>query len=85
MNAQVEGIMVSLAKTTQDFSHFEQVRAQQVPLVFFDRAVEGFEGEQVRAVVLDDYQGAYQAVTHLIEARLPPHCAPGRYAAPRYP
>jgi LacI family transcriptional regulator len=67
MNAQVEGIMVSLAKTTQDFGHFEQVRAQQVPLVFFDRAVEGFEGEQVRAVVLDDYQGAYQAVTHLVE------------------
>lgn len=56
-----------MAKTTQDFSHFEQVRAQQVPLVFFDRVVEGFEGEQVRAVVLDDYQGAYQAVTHLIE------------------
>ncbi|RZK63290.1 MAG: LacI family transcriptional regulator, partial [Hymenobacter sp.] len=26
----------------------------------------GFEGEQVRAVVLDDYQGAYQAVTHLL-------------------
>jgi LacI family transcriptional regulator len=67
MNAQVEGILVSMAKTTQDFGHFEQVRAQQVPLVFFDRAVEGFEGEQVRAVVLDDYQGAYQAVTHLIE------------------
>jgi LacI family transcriptional regulator len=67
MNAQVEGILVSMAKTTQDFSHFEQVRAQQVPLVFFDRVVEGFEGEQVRAVVLDDYRGAYQAVTHLIE------------------
>jgi LacI family transcriptional regulator len=67
MNAQVEGILVSLAKTTQDFHHFEQVRDQQVPLVFFDRAVEGFEGEQVRAVVLDDYQGAYQVVTHLIE------------------
>ena len=66
MNAQVEGILVSMAKTTQDFSHFEQVRAQQVPLVFFDRAVEGFEGEQVRAVVLDDYQGAYQATAHLV-------------------
>ncbi len=66
MNAQVEGILVSLAETTKDFFHFEQVRAAQVPLVFFDRAVEGFEGEQVRAVVLDDYQGAYQAVTHLI-------------------
>ena len=67
MNAQVDGILVSLAKTTQDFSHFEQVRAQQVPLVFFDRAVEGFEGEHVRAVVLDDYQGAYQVVAHLVE------------------
>ena len=67
LNAQVEGILVSMAKTTQDFSHFEQVRAQQVPLVFFDRVVEGFEGEQVRAVVLDDYRGAYQAVAHLIE------------------
>jgi LacI family transcriptional regulator len=66
MTAQVEGILVSLAETTQDFFHFEQVRDQQVPLVFFDRAVEGFEGEQVRAVVLDDYQGAYQATAHLI-------------------
>ena len=65
MTAQVEGILVSVAETTQDFSHFEQVRDQQVPLVFFDRAVEGFEGEQVRAVVLDDYQGAYQATAHL--------------------
>ena len=67
MNAQVEGILVSLANTTQDFRHFEAVRDQNIPLVFFDRVVEGFEGNNISAVVLDDYQGAYQVVTHLIE------------------
>ncbi|GAA4376121.1 LacI family DNA-binding transcriptional regulator [Hymenobacter koreensis] len=67
MNAQVEGILVSLANTTKDFSHFEAVRKQNLPLVFFDRVVEDFGGSNVSAVVLDDYQGAYQVVAHLIE------------------
>ena len=67
MNSQVEGIMVSLANSTHDFSHFEAVRQQNIPLVFFDRMVEDFEGSNVSAVVIDDYQGAYQVVAHLIE------------------
>ena len=67
MNSQVEGILVSLANTTQNFGHFEAVRQQNIPLVFFDRVVEDFEGSNVSAVMLDDYQGAYQVVTHLIE------------------
>jgi LacI family transcriptional regulator len=67
MNSQVEGILVSLANTTKDFSHFESVRSQDVPLVFFDRVVEGFRGNNVSAVMLDDYQGAYQVVSHLID------------------
>ena len=67
MNSQVEGIMVSLANSTHDFSHFEAVRQQNIPLVFFDREVEDFQGSNVSSVLVDDYQGAYQAVTHLIE------------------
>ena len=67
MNSQVEGILVSLANTTQSFGHFEAVRQQNIPLVFFDRMVEDFQGSNVSAVVIDDYQGAYQVVTHLIE------------------
>jgi LacI family transcriptional regulator len=63
---QVEGILVSLANTTQDISHFEELRQQGVPLVFFDRVVEDFRGTNVSAVVLDDYQGAYQVITHLL-------------------
>ena len=67
MNSQVEGIMVSLANSTHNFSHFEAVRQQNIPLVFFDREVEDFQGSNVSSVLVDDYQGAYLAVTHLIE------------------
>ena len=66
LNAQVEGILVSLASSTQDFSHFDAVRRAGVPLVFFDRMAEDMAGPNTGAVVIDDHAGAYQAVTHLI-------------------
>ena len=63
--AQVEGILLSLSATThQQVGHFEQVQQQGTPLVFFDRMPEL---PHSTAVVLDDFKGAYQAVTHLIE------------------
>ncbi len=64
INAQVDGILVSLARTTRDFRHFEKVRARGTPLVFFDRILDGVD---VSAVVLDDYQGGYQSVKHLLD------------------
>ena len=64
LNAQVEGIIISLARTTHDFQHFEKVRSQNIPLVFFDRMPEV---SNVSGVVLDDHQGAYLAVRHLLE------------------
>jgi LacI family transcriptional regulator len=63
INAQVDGILVSLARTTRDFKHFEKVRTREIPLVFFDRILDGVD---VSAVVLDDYQGGYQSVQHLL-------------------
>jgi LacI family transcriptional regulator len=63
--AQVEGIILSLSVTThQQVGHLEQVQQQGTPLVFFDRMPEL---PNSTAVVLDDFKGAYQAVTHLIE------------------
>ena len=63
INARVDGILVSLARTTHDFKHFEKVRKRGVPLVFFDRILAG---NDVSAVVLDDFQGGYQSVRHLL-------------------
>ena len=64
MNAQVEGIMVSLSRTTREFQHFEKVRQRDIPLVFFDRILAG---HHVNAVVIDDRAGGYQATQHLLE------------------
>jgi LacI family transcriptional regulator len=65
MAAQVEGIILSVAATTRaDIGHLEAVQQQGTPLVFFERVPEL---PQSTAVVLDDFLGAYQAVTHLIE------------------
>lgn len=63
MNAQVEGILVSVSRTTTEFKHFEKVRKRDIPLVFFDRILEGYD---VNAVVLDDRTGGYRATRHLL-------------------
>ena len=64
MNAQVEGILVSLSRTTREFRHFEKVRKRDIPLVFFDRILDGYD---VNAVVIDDRAGGYRATRHLLE------------------
>jgi LacI family transcriptional regulator len=64
LNAQVAGILVSLSRNTRDSKHFEKVQKRGVPLVFFDRILEG---NNVNAVVLNDREGAYQTTKHLLE------------------
>ena len=64
MNAQVDGILVSLARTTREFKHFEKVRRRDIPLVFFDRILDG---HNVSAVVIDDRAGGYRATKHLLD------------------
>lgn len=63
LRTQVDGIIVSVGKGSQDFGHFQQVIDRGVPLVFFDRVPEGLSAS---AVLIDDYQGAFQATAHLI-------------------
>lgn len=64
LRVQVDGIIASVAKETTEYSHFKKIRDRDVPLVLYDRIGESLEAN---AVVNNDYQGAYQAVTHLIE------------------
>ena len=62
--AQVRGIIVSLAKDTQEYSHFEEAQKDGIPLVFYDRICTELRTSRV---VVDDYQGAYTATEHLIK------------------
>jgi len=63
MNSRVEGILVSLSKETKNFDHLRNILDHNVPLVLFDRICEEIETDKV---TVDDYQGAYTAVSHLI-------------------
>ena len=62
--SKVCGIIVSQAKDTQRYEHFERLMKSGVPLVFYDRICTGVNASRV---VVDDYTGAQNAVTHLIE------------------
>ncbi|HZY78143.1 MAG TPA: LacI family DNA-binding transcriptional regulator [Cyclobacteriaceae bacterium] len=64
LNAQVDGIIVSFSKETDDFSHFMKVKEKGIPLIMFDRGNSELE---VSHVVVDDYFGSYKAVEHLIQ------------------
>ena len=64
INAQVDGVLVSVARSTHDFTHFDKIRKRDIPLVFFDRIPDG---ATLNAVELDDFQGGYQSTRHLLE------------------
>ncbi|MFC2186253.1 LacI family DNA-binding transcriptional regulator [Peijinzhouia sedimentorum] len=64
MSARVDGIIASVSKNTENFDHFKRVMDKGIPLVLFDRITNELDVSQV---VIDDYQGAYQIVEHLIQ------------------
>ena len=61
---KVCGIIVSQAKDTRNYEHYQKLIDAGIPLVFYDRICTGVNASRV---VVDDYMGAYNAVTHLIE------------------
>ncbi len=61
---KVCGIIVSQAKDTHKYDHFQWLLDNHVPLVFYDRICTGVDASRV---VVDDYTGAYNAVKHLID------------------
>lgn len=61
---RVCGVIVSQAKDTVKYSHFQKLIDSNIPLVFYDRICTGLNTSRV---VVDDYQGAFSAVEHLIE------------------
>jgi len=64
INARVDGILISISIETNTVEHFEMVKKQGIPILFFDRAPDNFEASKV---VINDFKGSYNAVKHLIE------------------
>lgn len=61
---KVCGIIVSQAKDTHKYDHFQRLIDNGMPLVFYDRICTGVNASRV---VVDDYFGAYNAVKHMID------------------
>lgn len=60
----VEGVLATVSRQTKDYSHFENILYAGIPMVFFDRVPDNVMADMV---LIDDTEGAYKAVKHLIE------------------
>ncbi|QDK79532.1 LacI family transcriptional regulator [Spirosoma sp. KCTC 42546] len=63
-NRRKDGLLVSIATSTTDYSHFRNLHDRGFPIVFFDRICEEIDTHKV---LVDDFEGAYTATEHLIK------------------
>jgi LacI family transcriptional regulator len=63
-NGRVDGALISVSGTSNDFTHFRELQAKGLPMVFFDRVVEDFDTIKVTT---DDFESAFLATKHLID------------------
>lgn len=66
-NGSIDGFILSISKETlklQDYHHFTETISQGMPIVMFDRVVSDIKCDKV---IVDDYNGAKNAVTKLID------------------
>lgn len=62
--SMIDGLIISLADTTDDYSHLTALQRHQIPVVLIDKVTDKIEASKI---VCNDYQGAYDATSHLIE------------------
>jgi len=61
---QVDGILISLTQKTTDSLIFNKIKKMGIPLVLFDRTIDGLG---FSSVIVDNRKAAYIAVEHAIE------------------
>ncbi len=64
MDHRVDGLLVSISKSTLDHQHFVDLVNQGIPLVFMDRASDELDADRV---LTNDFEGARMVTTHLLK------------------
>lgn len=64
LQSRVDGVLASISKETINLDHYAELKRRGVPLVLFDRTSDALS---VPSVVVNDYEGAFEATRHLIE------------------
>jgi len=62
--SSLDGLLACVSSPSDACKHFQELIDDGLPVVFFDRVPEKIN---ISKVMQDDYNGAYQAVKHLIE------------------
>jgi len=63
LNSRVDGLLISLSNETEQYDHLQEFLDHGVPLVLFDKVCNELD---VTKVIVDDYEGAFTIVEHLI-------------------
>lgn len=61
---RVDGVLISMTRETRKFEHFKAFERHGIPVVFFNRVCDEMDTSKV---LVNDYEGAFKAVEHLIE------------------
>ncbi|MGC3945810.1 MAG: substrate-binding domain-containing protein [Chryseolinea sp.] len=64
MSSRVDGVVASVTAETDNLDHFHKFQRAGIPVVMFNRICDGLD---VSKVLVDDYDGAYRGVEHLIQ------------------
>jgi len=65
LSMQVDGLLISITEQTKDITIFESLKERGIPLVFFDRVIEGLGFSTVTAA---DEKGSYDAIHKIIKS-----------------
>lgn len=61
--SSMDGLLVAISSDSDSCEHFQEMILEGIPIVFFDRVASEIETSKV---MQDDYNGAFEAVEHLI-------------------
>lgn len=62
---KVDGLLLSLSSQTTNIAHLQSLYDKKFPLVLFDRVAPSLD---VPKIIADNYEGAFAATEHLIQA-----------------
>ncbi len=61
---RIDGMLITISNETSNVDHLKEMMAKGIPVVMFDRISDELKTHKV---VVDDYKGAFDATSHLIE------------------
>ena len=60
----LDGLLISVSSDSEECQHLQELIDEGIPIVFFDRVATDIQASKV---MQDDYNGAFEAVEHLVK------------------